>query len=182
MLGASGLVSVRARGMKAHERERYTLDRCSLQAKFLFAAKPSTIPGASEDSAADARRTPEGDDDTARGAMVLSHRRECGEDIDQLMEECSVQDGNEVPKEKGSGGSVGDGGASGKFKDGMQGEIPTEGSRSREGRGAGRGGQCIASAEGVMEGDFGREEATRKQERSTKGRRRRKTAAWNAAT
>lgn len=169
-------MSVRARGMKAHERERYTLDRCSLQAKFLFAAKPSTIPGASEDSA-DARKTPEGFDDTAGGAMVLSHRREGAEDIDQLMEECSVQDGNEVPKEKGSGGYVGDDGASGKLKYGKQGEIPTGGSRSREGRCAGRGGQCIASAEGAMEGDFDREEATRKQERPTKGRRRRKTAA-----
>lgn len=31
---------VRARGMKVHERDRYTLERCSLQAKFLFAAKP----------------------------------------------------------------------------------------------------------------------------------------------
>lgn len=31
---------VRARGMKAHERERYTLDRCSVQARFLFAPKP----------------------------------------------------------------------------------------------------------------------------------------------
>lgn len=35
-------MKVRARPMKAHERERYTLDRCSLQAKFLFVPKPKT--------------------------------------------------------------------------------------------------------------------------------------------
>lgn len=49
MLGPAGVVRVRARGMKAHERERYTLDRCALQAKFLFAAKP---PPSSMDEAA----------------------------------------------------------------------------------------------------------------------------------
>ncbi|CAM9733986.1 unnamed protein product [Ectocarpus fasciculatus] len=42
LLGPSGLVRVRARAMKAHERERYTVERCSLQAKFLFAPKPAT--------------------------------------------------------------------------------------------------------------------------------------------
>eukprot|EP00903_Cladosiphon_okamuranus_P013197 g12309.t1 len=41
LLGPTGLVRVRARAMKAHEHERYTLDRCSVQAKFLFAPKPS---------------------------------------------------------------------------------------------------------------------------------------------
>ncbi|CAN0472118.1 unnamed protein product, partial [Hapterophycus canaliculatus] len=44
LLGPSGLVRVRARPMKAHERERYTVERCSLQAKFLFASKPKTTP------------------------------------------------------------------------------------------------------------------------------------------
>lgn len=29
--------------MKAHEHERYTLDRCAVQAKFLFAAKPPPV-------------------------------------------------------------------------------------------------------------------------------------------
>ncbi|CAN0045830.1 unnamed protein product [Ascophyllum nodosum] len=41
LLGRNGWIRVRARAMKPHERERYTLDRCSLQAKFLFAPKPS---------------------------------------------------------------------------------------------------------------------------------------------
>ncbi|CAN0035121.1 unnamed protein product, partial [Ectocarpus sp. 4 AP-2014] len=45
LLGPSGLVRVRARALKAHERERYTVDRCSLQAKFLFAPKPATAAG-----------------------------------------------------------------------------------------------------------------------------------------
>lgn len=45
LLGPSGLVRVRARALKAHERERYTVDRCSLQAKFLFAPKPATATG-----------------------------------------------------------------------------------------------------------------------------------------
>lgn len=49
MLGPAGVVRVRARSMKAHERERYTLERCALEAKFLFAAKP---PPSSMDEAA----------------------------------------------------------------------------------------------------------------------------------
>lgn len=40
---------VRARALKTHERERYTVDRCSLQAKFLFAPKPATAGPTSQD-------------------------------------------------------------------------------------------------------------------------------------
>ncbi|CAM9279908.1 unnamed protein product [Discosporangium mesarthrocarpum] len=36
LLGPLGLVPVRVRGMKAHERERYTVEKCSLTAKFIY--------------------------------------------------------------------------------------------------------------------------------------------------
>eukprot|EP00752_Nemacystus_decipiens_P008350 g7464.t1 len=73
LLGPSGLVRVRARAMKAHEHERYTLDRCSVQAKFLFVPKPPPIttapllspstgltePGTSEAAAGEGQGKPE---------------------------------------------------------------------------------------------------------------------------
>lgn len=188
LLGLSGLVRVRARGMKTHELERYTLDRCSLQAKFLFAVKPSTtvvVPGASEDPA-DGPRTPEGEEE-ARGAMVLPRRREDGaEDIQQLLGKCSVQKSDEAPNERGSGASVGEEEASsGRLNSGMRGGITSGSSSSRScrsGCGAGQGGQqCVVLAGGEVEGECDREEATRKQERSRKGRRR-KSAARGADT
>lgn len=45
MLGLTGLVRVRARSMKVHERDRYTLERCALQAKFMFVPKPAATEG-----------------------------------------------------------------------------------------------------------------------------------------
>lgn len=47
--------------MKAHERERYTVERCSLQAKFLFAPKPKTDPNARAGPDADFEAEGEGE-------------------------------------------------------------------------------------------------------------------------
>ncbi|CAN0191784.1 unnamed protein product [Pylaiella littoralis] len=59
LLGPDGQVRVRARAMKPHERERYTVDRCSLQAKFLFAApKPPPATVAPPLSSPTGARTP----------------------------------------------------------------------------------------------------------------------------
>lgn len=68
LLGPSGLVLVRARPMKGHERERYTVERCALQARFLYTPRaPHTT-----DAPAIAADRPEADgDEEARATGVL---------------------------------------------------------------------------------------------------------------
>ncbi|CAM9367846.1 unnamed protein product, partial [Choristocarpus tenellus] len=40
LLGSNGLVRVRCRDIKSHEQERYTVEKCALQARFMYAITP----------------------------------------------------------------------------------------------------------------------------------------------
>lgn len=78
LLGPEGLVRVRARGPKAHERERYTLDRCSLQAKFLFALKPAASGGVIDSRQGETWLSRDGGSGTPRGEDHNVSAKDCG--------------------------------------------------------------------------------------------------------